>query len=161
MLVRWTRCTKRYRRCQLAISGRDARFLGGDGSLDSQKPRVRLRGGCPVCKTKPTGLARLKSLPLRGIYPVTWSFWIPGSVRSSLAMRFRQRDDRSCGHSQASFPRPALATWHTGLNRQSPRKLLALRPSLLAAGPGRMLVAPQAAMEHAIRVSEHSLRPGR
>jgi glyoxylase-like metal-dependent hydrolase (beta-lactamase superfamily II) len=55
------------------------------------------------------------------------------------------------------FPLPALATWHKGLAQESARKLLALQPSLLAVGHGRMLSHPQAAMEHAIRVMEESL----
>src|SRR5207244_5178805 len=39
---------------QVAISERDARFLTGDKSLDSSEPQVPLRGGYPVCTTKPT-----------------------------------------------------------------------------------------------------------
>jgi glyoxylase-like metal-dependent hydrolase (beta-lactamase superfamily II) len=55
------------------------------------------------------------------------------------------------------FPLPALATWHKGLALESAHKLLALRPSLLDVGHGRMLADPQAAMERAIRVMEQSL----
>ena len=39
---------------QVAISERDARFLSGDQSLDPTEPQVPLRGGYPVCTTKPT-----------------------------------------------------------------------------------------------------------
>src|SRR2546421_8837618 len=38
---------------QVAISERDARFLSGDKSLDPSEPQVPLRGGYPICKTKP------------------------------------------------------------------------------------------------------------
>src|SRR5205823_8747190 len=38
----------------VAISERDARFLSGDKSLDSSEPQVPLRGGYPICNTKPT-----------------------------------------------------------------------------------------------------------
>ncbi|HEY1351614.1 MAG TPA: MBL fold metallo-hydrolase, partial [Ktedonobacteraceae bacterium] len=38
----------------VAISERDARLLSGDRSMDAQEPRARLRGGYPVCRTKPT-----------------------------------------------------------------------------------------------------------
>src|SRR5579883_2469679 len=41
---------------QVAISERDARFLTGDMSLDPSEPQVPLRGGYPVCQTKPTVL---------------------------------------------------------------------------------------------------------
>ena len=55
------------------------------------------------------------------------------------------------------FPLPAFATWHKGLALESARKLLALQPSALAVGHGRMLSQPQAAMERAIRVMEQTL----
>src|ERR1700682_1152257 len=38
----------------VAISERDACFLTVDMSLDATEPQVKLRGGYPVCKTKPT-----------------------------------------------------------------------------------------------------------
>src|SRR6059058_432526 len=41
---------------QVAISERDARFLSGDKSLDPTEPQVPLRGGYPVCKTRPAVL---------------------------------------------------------------------------------------------------------
>src|SRR5713226_4174459 len=41
---------------QVAISERDARFLSGDMSLDPSEPQVSLRGGYPICQTKPTVL---------------------------------------------------------------------------------------------------------
>src|SRR5512140_1987641 len=40
----------------IAISARDARFLTGDRSLDPDEPQVKLRGGYPICTTKPTRL---------------------------------------------------------------------------------------------------------
>src|SRR5437588_10671660 len=41
---------------QVAISERDARFLSGDKSLDPTYPQVPLRGGYPICTTKPEPL---------------------------------------------------------------------------------------------------------
>src|SRR5215469_14634039 len=38
----------------VAISERDARLLSGDNSLDPSEPQVPIRGGNPVCTTKPT-----------------------------------------------------------------------------------------------------------
>jgi hypothetical protein len=55
------------------------------------------------------------------------------------------------------FPLPTFATWHKELALQSARTLLALQPSILAVGHGRMLSQPQDAMTHAIRVMERSL----
>jgi len=150
---------------QVAISERDARFLTGDKSLDSSEPQVPLRGGYPVCTTKPTLLLhegdRIGSLEV-----VATPGHTPGHV-AFLDTRDRtviagdafqtQGGVAVSGTFELLFPLPALATWHKGLAQESARKLLALQPSLLAVGHGRMLSHPQAAMEHAIRVMEESL----
>lgn len=150
---------------QVAISERDARFLSGDKSLDPSEPQVPLRGGYPVCQTKPTVLLhdgdRIGSLEVIAT---------PGHTPGHVA--FLDTRDRSvivgdafqtlggvavAGTFKLLFPLPALATWHKGLSLESARKLLALQPSVLTVGHGRMLNNPQAAMEHAIRVMERSL----
>jgi glyoxylase-like metal-dependent hydrolase (beta-lactamase superfamily II) len=150
---------------QVAISERDARFLSGDKSLDPSEPQVPLRGGYPVCQTKPTMLLhegdRIGSLEVIAT---------PGHTPGHLA--FLDTRDRSvivgdafqtlggvavAGTFKLLFPLPALATWHKGLSLESARKLLALQPSILTVGHGRVLNNPQAAMERAIRVMERSL----
>src|SRR5437667_10028176 len=149
----------------VAISERDARFLTGDKSLDPSEPQVRLRGGYPVCQTKPTLLLhegdRIGSLEVIAT---------PGHTPGHIA--FLDTRDRALiagdafqtqggvavsGTFELLFPLPALATWHKGLAQESARKLLALQPSVLAVGHGRMLSQPQVAMERAIRVMERSL----
>ena len=149
----------------VAISERDARFLSGDQSLDPSEPQVPLRGGYPVCKTKPTLLLhegdRIGSLEVIAT---------PGHTPGHIA--FLDTRDRTVvagdafqtlggvavsGTFKLLFPLPALSTWHKGLALESARKLLALQPSLLAVGHGRVLSHPQAAMERAIRVMERSL----
>ena len=150
---------------QVAISERDARFLTGDKSLDPSEPQVPLRGGYPVCKTRPALLLhegdRIGSLEVIDT---------PGHTPGHIA--FLDTRDRTLiagdayqtqggvavsGTVELLFPLPALATWHKGLALQSARKLLALQPSVLAVGHGRMLKRPQEAMEHAIQVMERSL----
>lgn len=150
---------------QVAISERDARFLTGDKSLDSTEPQVPLRGGYPICKTKPTRLLhegdRIGSLEVLAT---------PGHTPGHIA--FLDIRDRAViagdafqtlggvavsGTFKLLFPLPAFSTWHKGLSLQSARKLLALQPSLLAVGHGRMLSHPQTAMERAIRIMEQSL----
>ncbi len=150
---------------QVAISERDARFLSGDKSLDPTEPQVPLRGGYPVCTTKPELLLhegdRIGSLEVIAT---------PGHTPGHLA--FLDTRDRAViagdafqtlggvavsGTFKLLFPLPALATWHKGLALQSARKLLALQPSVLTVGHGRMLEDPQAAMQRAIRVMEQSL----
>ena len=150
---------------QVAISERDARFLTGDKRLDSTEPQVPLRGGYPICKTKPTRLLhegdRIGSLEVLAT---------PGHTPGHIA--FLDIRDRAViagdafqtlggvavsGTFKLLFPLPAFSTWHKGLSLQSARKLLALQPSLLAVGHGRMLRHPQTAMERAIRIMEQSL----
>jgi glyoxylase-like metal-dependent hydrolase (beta-lactamase superfamily II) len=149
----------------VAISARDARFLVGDKSLNSSEPQVPLRGGYPVCTTRPTRLLyegdRVGSLEVVAT---------PGHTPGHLA--FLDIRDRTliagdafqtlggvavAGTFKILFPLPALATWHKRLALESARKLLALYPSSLAVGHGRILSHPQAQMEHAIRVMEQSL----
>jgi glyoxylase-like metal-dependent hydrolase (beta-lactamase superfamily II) len=149
----------------VAISKRDARFLSGDTSLDPSESQVPLRGGYPICKTIPTILFsegdRIGSLEVIAT---------PGHTPGHVA--FLDTRDRSviagdafqtqggvavAGTVELLFPLPALATWHKGLALESARKLLALQPSVLAVGHGRVLNQPQAKMEHAIHVMEQAL----
>lgn len=147
------------------ISERNARFLSGDMSLDPSEPQDKVRGGYPVCETKPTLLLHDGDRvgPLEVIAT-------PGHTPGHLA--FLDTRDRSViagdafqtlggvavsGTFKPLFPLPALATWHKGLALESARKLLAAQPSVLAIGHGRMLVEPQVQMERAIDVMEKSL----
>ena len=150
---------------QVAISERDARFLSGDRSLDPSEPQVPLRGGYPICQTKPTLLLhegdRIGSLEVIAT---------PGHTPGHLA--FLDTRDRAliagdafqtlggvavAGTFVPLFPLPAMATWHKGLCQESARKLLALQPSLLTVGHGRVLSNPQPAMKRAISVMERFL----
>src|SRR5947208_12625365 len=150
---------------QIAISERDARFLSGDKSLDPSEPQVPLRGGYPVCTTKPTILLhegdRIGSLE---------AIATPGHTPGHLA--FLDTRDRAViagdafqtlggvavsGTFKILFPLPALATWHKGLALESARKLLALEPSALDVRHGRMLIHPQEAIVRAMRDVEQSL----
>jgi glyoxylase-like metal-dependent hydrolase (beta-lactamase superfamily II) len=149
----------------VAISERDARFLTGDKSLDPSEPQVPLRGGYTVCQTKPTLLLhegdRIGSLEVIAT---------PGHTPGHVA--FLDTRDRALiagdafqtlggvavsGTVKPLFPLPALSNWHKGLALESAHKLLALQPSLLAVGHGRVLSNPQPAMQRAISVMEQSL----
>lgn len=146
---------------QVGISERDARFLTGDKSLDPSEPQVPLHGGYPVCTTKPTLLLhegdRVGSLEV-----IATPGHTPGHV-AYLDIRDRTVIAGDAfqtlggvavsGTFKPLFPLPAMSSWHKGLALESARKLLALQPSVLAVGHGRMLSQPQAAMERAIEVT--------
>lgn len=148
----------------VAISERDARLLAGDLSLDPSEPQGKQPGGY-TCQTKPTLLLhegdRVGSLEV---------FATPGHTPGHLA--FLDTRDRALiagdafqtlggvavsGTIKPLFPLPALSNWHKGLSMASARKLLALQPSLLAIGHGRMLNNPQEAMARAIHVIEQDI----
>ncbi|HEX6482743.1 MAG TPA: MBL fold metallo-hydrolase [Ktedonobacteraceae bacterium] len=150
---------------QVAISERDARFLSGDKSLDPSEPQVRLRGGYPICKTKPALLLHegdrigsLEVIATPGHTPGHVAFLDTRDHAVIAGDAFQTQGGVAVsGTFEWLFPLPALATWHKGLALESARKLLALQPSLLAVGHGRVLSYPQAAMERAIHVMERSL----
>ncbi len=147
------------------ISERDARFLSGDKSLDPNEPQVPLRGGYPICKTKPTRLLHegdrvgsLEAIATPGHTPGHLSFLDTRDRTVIAGDAFQTLGGVAVsGTFKILFPLPAMATWHKGLALESARKLLALQPSALTVGHGRILRNPQAAMERAIRVMEQSL----
>ncbi|HEV2580927.1 MAG TPA: MBL fold metallo-hydrolase [Ktedonobacteraceae bacterium] len=149
----------------VAISERDARFLTGDKSLDAAEPQVPLRGGYPICKTKPTLLLHegdrigsLEAIATPGHTPGHLSFLDTRDRAVIAGDAFQTLGGVAVsGTFILLFPLPAMATWHKGLALASARKLLAAQPSVLTVGHGRMLSNPQTAMERAIRVMEQSL----
>lgn len=147
------------------ISERDARFLAGDLSLDPGEPQTKLRGGYPVCKTKPTLLLHegervgsLEAIATPGHTPGHFAFLDTRDRALIAGDAFQTQGGIAVsGVVKPLFPLPALATWNKRLSLESARKLLALHPSLLAVGHGRMLANPQEAMEQAVRVMEENL----
>jgi glyoxylase-like metal-dependent hydrolase (beta-lactamase superfamily II) len=150
---------------QIAITARDARFLAGERSLDPDEPQAKLRGSYQTCTTRPTVLLadgdRFGSLEVVAA---------PGHTPGHAA--FLDLRDRTliagdafqtlggvavAGTFQLLFPLPAIATWHKPTALQSARRLRALDPARLAAGHGRVLAAPLAAMDQAIDVAARSL----
>lgn len=144
---------------EVAISTREARFLSGDKSLDEGEPKP-LRGGFPVCQTRPTRL--LTEGDRVGSLEVIAS---PGHSPGHIALLDSR--DRSlivgdafqtlggvavAGTVKPLFPLMAWGTWYKPMALQSARKLRALEPTRLAVGHGRVLVDPLAEMDHAIAV---------
>lgn len=149
----------------VAISERDARFLSGDKSLDADEPQDKLRGGYPICKTKPTRLLHegdrigsLEVIATPGHTPGHIAFFDTRDHTVIAGDAFQTQGGVAvAGTFEWLFPLPAFATWHKGLALASARKLLALQPSRLAVGHGHVLSNPQPAMERAIHVMERSL----
>lgn len=150
---------------QVGISERDARFLRGDMSLDPTEPQDKLRGGYPLCTTKPDLLLHegdrvgsLEVIATPGHTPGQIAFLDTRNRALIAGDAFQTMGGVAVsGTFVPLFPLPAFATWHKGLALESARKLLALQPSVLAIGHGRLLKQPQQAMERAIAVAQRSL----
>jgi glyoxylase-like metal-dependent hydrolase (beta-lactamase superfamily II) len=143
---------------EVIISARDARFLTGEKALDPGEPQDKLRGGYKQLDTKPTrvvnGGDRIGSLEV-----VSSPGHTPGHV-SFLDTRDRTLfagDAYSTLGGVATpaathlrFPLVKMATWHGPTALTSARALRELDPSRLAAGHGKVVEAPGAAMDAAI-----------
>jgi glyoxylase-like metal-dependent hydrolase (beta-lactamase superfamily II) len=143
---------------EVLISGRDARLLAKDKTLDPGEEKGKLRGGYSGAKTKPTRTIepgeRIGSLEVVAA---------PGHTPGQVA--FLDTRDRTlyCGDAYSTiggvattaktyprFPLPANATWHHPTALETARALRALDPARLAPGHGKVVESPGAAMDVAI-----------
>ncbi len=148
---------------EVTISGRDARLLAKDKTLDPGEPQVKPRGYYPGTKTKPDRLIaagdRVGSLE---------AVAAPGHTPGQLAFLDPRDGTLYCGDAFATlggvatsakanprFPLPALASWHKPTALESARALRALEPKALAPGHGRIVDDPVAAMQQAIDKAEN------
>jgi glyoxylase-like metal-dependent hydrolase (beta-lactamase superfamily II) len=150
---------------EILFPARDARFLAGDRTLDSNEPQVKLRGGYVTVETKADRLlvpgdrvGSLEVIASPGHTPGHVSFIDrrDGSLIAGDAFQTRGGIAVS-GTVRPLFPFPALATWHRPTALESARGLRALTPSRLAVGHGEVLEAPAIAMERAIAAAEGKL----
>lgn len=143
-------------------SAQTARFLRGDLSLTSAQAQRPLKGGFVRCEAKPVrtiadgdriGSLQVVAAPGHSPDHVTFldtrdgalyagdAFQTMGGLAVSGDMRWR-------------FPLPAWATWDMSTALETAKKLVTLKPSLLAVGHGPMLEDPIAAMNKVIARAE-------
>jgi glyoxylase-like metal-dependent hydrolase (beta-lactamase superfamily II) len=146
----------------VAISGRDARFLAGDKTLDPGEPQSKLRGGYPKIETRPGVLLNpggrvgsLEVLAAPGHTPGQVAFLdtrdrtlIAGDAYSTLG------GVATTAKVNPRFPLPGLATWDKPTALRTARELRALDPARLAVGHGTVVENPGAAMDAAIARAE-------
>jgi glyoxylase-like metal-dependent hydrolase (beta-lactamase superfamily II) len=141
------------------ISSRDARLLGGDTNLLPDEPAVPIRGSVPTgVKTKADVLlsdgdtiGSLLAISAPGHTPGSMAFLDTRNHFLIAGDAFQTRGGLAVsGKLRPWFPFPALATWCKSEAVESAKKLLALQPTLLAVGHGRMLEHPAAAIKQAI-----------
>jgi glyoxylase-like metal-dependent hydrolase (beta-lactamase superfamily II) len=153
------------------ISERDAKLLSGDVSLEPQEHQTPIKGGTPKpnqIKTRPDVLLRdgdeigsLLAVSSPGHTPGSMSFLDKRSQALIAGDALQTRGGTAVsGQVRPLFPFPAMATWSKETSLDSVRKLLELKPNLLAIGHGAMLSNPQQALSHAIADAQRHLRIG-
>lgn len=143
---------------EILASEREARILAGDHGLDPGEPQVKLRGGYPKVRTRPTRTLgageRVGSLE---VVPA------PGHTPGQIALLDTRDRTLFCADAFSTlggvatsakanprFPLPAFATWHKPTALETARALRALDPARLAPGHGKTVEHPAAAMDAAI-----------
>jgi glyoxylase-like metal-dependent hydrolase (beta-lactamase superfamily II) len=143
---------------EVIISARDARLLAKDMTLDPGEPTSKLRGDYRGAQTKPT--RTVQDGEKVGSLRVVAS---PGHTPGHVAFLDERDQTLLCGDVFSTlggvatsarvnprFPLVVMGTWDRPTELQSARELLALEPTRLAPGHGRILDAPSKAMAAAI-----------
>lgn len=151
---------------EILFSGRDARFLVGDMTLDPSEMQGKLRGAYQKIDTRPSRMlvdgdtvGSLRVVASPGHTPGHIAFFDTrdGSLIAGDAFQTRAGTAVS-GTLRPLFPFPAWATWHRPTALASARRLQALAPTRLAVGHGEVLEQPQMEIERAIDVAARELK---
>jgi len=151
---------------EVLISARDARFLGGERSLDADETQGKLRGAYQTCKTKPTRtlapgdrIESLEAIAAPGHTPGHMAFFDMRDHALIAGDAFQTRGGVAVsGTWRPLFPFPAMATWHAPTALASARALRELKPSLLAIGHGVVLTDPLPPIDQAIADAAQHLK---
>jgi glyoxylase-like metal-dependent hydrolase (beta-lactamase superfamily II) len=150
---------------EVLFSRREARFLAGDMSLDSDEPQIARRLPKPTFATKPSRLLddgdRVGSLQVVAT---------PGHSPGHIALLDTRDGSLIAGdafqtHTGVAvsgtvlwrFPFPAMSNWSSALSLRSARRLRDLAPARLAVGHGEVLEQPLAAIDQAVAVAARAL----
>lgn len=153
---------------EVLISGRDARFLAGDMSLDPDEPQEKLRGQYVTRETRPTRtlapgdrIGSLEVVASPGHTPGHIAFLDVRDRTLIAGDAFQTRGGVAvAGTLRPLFPFPALATWHKPTALASARSLRSLAPSRLAVGHGAVLADPLQEIDRAIAAADRALTRG-
>ncbi|MDG0814298.1 MBL fold metallo-hydrolase [Cohnella rhizosphaerae] len=153
---------------EVLISARDARLLAGDKSLDAGEPASPIRGGVPkpgAIRTRPDTLladgdriGSLLAVATPGHTPGSMSFLDTRTGALIVGDAFQVKGGMAVsGKMQPLFPFPAMATWSAAEAIRSAKRLVGLKPTLLAVGHGRMIADPIGAMNASVSEAERRL----
>ncbi|MEO7198110.1 MAG: MBL fold metallo-hydrolase [Solirubrobacterales bacterium] len=143
---------------EVLISGREARLLRKDKTMEPAEPDAKLRGGFPGTKTQPT--RTFEPGDAIGSLEVIAA---PGHTPGHVALIDTRDRTMYCGDAYSTlggvdtcarfnprFPLVWLATWHKPTALETARSLRAREPGALAPGHGKVIVDPLRAMDEAI-----------
>ncbi|MGH2461749.1 MAG: MBL fold metallo-hydrolase [Chloroflexota bacterium] len=147
---------------EVLISGRDARLLAGDRSLDADEPQSKIRGQFLNLATRPTRtlfpgdrVGSLEVIASPGHTPGHVAFLDTRDRTLIAGDAFQTRGGIAvAGVVRPLFPFPAMGTWDRPTSVASARALRDLAPTRLAVGHGAVLVDPLAAMGRAIAAAK-------
>jgi glyoxylase-like metal-dependent hydrolase (beta-lactamase superfamily II) len=146
---------------EVMISARDARLMAKDMTPDPGEPQNDIRGYYPGAETDPTRTLgegdRVGSLRVLAT---------PGHTPGHIALFDERTGTLFCGDTFSTlggvatsatvyprFPLPATGTWDRAATLASASRLLEPQPARLAAGHGKVIESPLAAMRAAIERS--------
>ena len=148
-------------------ASQSAEFMRGNLTLRADQPQTALKpSSYPKVKTQPTRLVKdgdrigsLRVVECHGHTPAHLAFYDErdGSLIAGDAFQ-TQGGIAVAGTWRWGFPLPVFGTWYRPLAVQSAHKLLALDPSRLAVGHGKVLENPQTAMRAAIDEAERKMK---
>jgi glyoxylase-like metal-dependent hydrolase (beta-lactamase superfamily II) len=143
---------------EVIISGRDARLLVKDLSLDPGEPQSKVRGSLPGAKTTPT--RTVGEGDMIGSLRVIAS---PGHTPGHVAFLDTRDNTLFCGDAFTTlggmattakprplFPLAVMGTWDKRTEVESARKLCGVAPARLAPGHGKIVESPLREMEAAV-----------
>ncbi|KKI89346.1 hypothetical protein WQ54_26060 [Bacillus sp. SA1-12] len=150
----------------VSLSAREIRILNGDLSLDQHEPQIPIKGGVP--KTLVTRADRelhegdrigsLEVISTPGHTPGSISFLDTRNQAIIVGDAIQTIGGMAVsGQIRLLFPFPAFGTWSKELSNESVKKILELKPSLLAVGHGDMLKYPEISIQKAIQQAEKNL----
>ncbi|QBG56387.1 hypothetical protein D2M30_2058 [Bacillus amyloliquefaciens] len=152
------------------ISERDSFLLKGDTALFEHEAQTPIKGGVPKhIQTEPDHLLKggeqvgsLLVIPASGHTPGSLAFKDLRNDMLIVGDAFQVRGGLAVsGKLKWRFPFPAFATWNKEEAVKTARTLIAHKPSILAAGHGKVLHNPADLMAEAADEAERSLRGGR
>ncbi len=144
---------------KIIVPERESRFMEGDFTLDSNEPKLPLKGGYPKEKlhiwdnTIHDGeqIGSLTAISTPGHTPGMTSYWSERDKFLIVGDALQTKGGLAiAGMINWTFPFPAMATWSKEMAINSAEKILKVGPEVIAPGHGNLLYQPTIELEKVI-----------